>query len=72
LKIWSPHNYVDYYQLASIYAGLGEREAAFRLLEKGYRERSVGMLYLRVDPFWENIRSDPRYTDLLRRVGLPQ
>jgi serine/threonine protein kinase/Tfp pilus assembly protein PilF len=68
----SPRTYVDYYQLATIYAGLGEREEAFRLLEKGYQERSVGMLYLRVDPFWENVRSDPRYVDLLRRVGLPQ
>jgi tetratricopeptide (TPR) repeat protein len=47
----SSHTYVDYYQLATIYAGLGEREEAFRLLEKGYQERSVGMLYLRVDPF---------------------
>jgi len=68
----SPRTYVDYYQLATIYAGLGEREEAFRLLEKGYQERSVSMLYLRVDPFWENVRSDPRYADLLRRLGLPQ
>jgi serine/threonine protein kinase/Tfp pilus assembly protein PilF len=68
----SSRTYVDYYQLATIYAGLGEREEAFRLLEKGYQERSVGMLYLRVDPFWENVRSDPRYVDLLHRIGLPQ
>jgi tetratricopeptide (TPR) repeat protein len=68
----SSHTYVDYYQLATIYAGLGEREEAFRLLEKGYQERSVGMLYLRVDPFWETVHSDPRYADLLRRIGLPQ
>jgi serine/threonine protein kinase/Tfp pilus assembly protein PilF len=68
----SSRTYVDYYQLATIYAGLGEREEAFRLLEKGYQERSVGMLYLRVDPFWENVRSDPRYVDLLHRIGLLQ
>ncbi len=68
----SSHTYVDYYQLATIYAGLGEREEAFRLLEKGYQERSVGMLYLRVDPFRETVHSDPRYADLLRRIGLPQ
>jgi serine/threonine protein kinase/Tfp pilus assembly protein PilF len=68
----SSRTYVDYYQLATIYAGLGEIEEAFRLLEKGYQERSVGMLYLRVDPFWENVRSDPRYVDLLHRIGLPQ
>jgi tetratricopeptide (TPR) repeat protein len=68
----SSHAYVDFYQLATIYAGLGEKDEAFRLLEKGYEERSAGMLYLGVDPFWDGMRSDPRYADLLRRMGLPQ
>jgi serine/threonine protein kinase/Tfp pilus assembly protein PilF len=67
----SSHSYVDFYQLATIYASLREKDEAFRLLEKGYEERSAGMLYLAVDPFWDNIRSDPRYADLLRRMGLP-
>ena len=68
----SSHAYVDFYQVATIYAGLGEKDEAFRLLEKGYEERSAGMLYLVVDPFWYGMRSDPRYPDLLRRMGLPQ
>jgi tetratricopeptide (TPR) repeat protein len=68
----SSHAYVDFYQVATIYAGLGEKDEAFRLLEKGYEERSAGMLYLVVDPFWYGMRSDPRYPDLLRRIGLPQ
>lgn len=68
----SSRTYVDFYQLATIYAGLGEKDEAFRLLEKGYQERSAGMLYLLIDPFWDNVRSDPRYLDLLRRIGLPQ
>jgi eukaryotic-like serine/threonine-protein kinase len=68
----SSHAYVDFYQLATIYSGLGEKDEAFRLLEKGYEERSAGMLYLGVDPFWDGMRSDPRYADLLRRMGLPQ
>jgi tetratricopeptide (TPR) repeat protein len=67
----SSHAYVDFYLLATIYAGLGEKDEAFRLLEKGYEERSAGMLYLVVDPFWYEMRSDPRYADLLRRMGLP-
>jgi serine/threonine protein kinase/tetratricopeptide (TPR) repeat protein len=67
----SAHAYVDFYQVATIYAGLGEKDEAFRLLEKGYEERSAGMLYLVVDPFWYEMRSDPRYADLLRRMGLP-
>jgi serine/threonine protein kinase/Tfp pilus assembly protein PilF len=65
-------SYVDFYQLATIYAGLGAKDEAFRLLEKGYQQRSAGMRYLLIDPFWDNVRSDPRYSDLLRRVGLSQ
>ena len=68
----SSHAYVDFYFPAGIYAGLGDKDEAFRLLEKGYEERSVGMVYLAVDSFWDSVRSDPRYTDLLRRIGLPQ
>ena len=68
----SSRSYVDFYQLATIYAGLGAKDETFRLLEKGYQQRSAGMLYLLIDPFWDNVRSDPRYTDLLRRVGLSE
>jgi serine/threonine protein kinase/tetratricopeptide (TPR) repeat protein len=68
----SSHAYVDFYQLATIYAGLGKKDEAFRLLEKGYQQHSAGMAYLAIDPFWDNVRSDPRYADLLRRIGLPQ
>ena len=70
-KLSSPA-YVDFYQLATIYAGLGDKDEAFRLLEKAYEERSAGMPFLAVDPFWYGIRSDPRYADLLHRMGLPQ
>ena len=68
----SSHAYVDFYQLATIYAGLGDKDEAFRLLEKGYKQHSASMPYLAVDPFWYGMRSDPRYADLLRRIGLPQ
>lgn len=68
----SSHAYVDFYQVATIYAGLGEKDQAFRLLEKGYAQRSAGMLYLAIDPFWYGMHSDPRFADLLRRIGLPQ
>jgi len=65
--------YVDFYQVGAIYAGLGDKDRAFASLEKGYAERSSGMAYIKGDPFWDdNFRSDPRYTDLLRRMGLPQ
>ena len=71
-KDLSAHSYVDFYWSGVIYAGLSDKDEAFRLLEKGYQEHAAGMLYLAVDPFWYGWRSDPRYADLLRRIGLPQ
>ena len=68
----SSRAYVDRYQLATIYAGLGDKNETFRLLEKACEMRSSSMIFLAVDPFWYSFRSDPRYADLLRRVGLPQ
>ena len=67
----SAHTYVNYYNLATIYAGLGEKDETFRLLEKAYQQHCPPMVFLAVDPFWYGMRSDPRYTDLLRRIGLP-
>ncbi len=72
LKDLSSHAFVDFYCVAAIYAGLGEKEEAFRLLEKGYEQRSSNMLYLATDPPFYGMRSDPRYADLLRRIGLQQ
>ncbi len=68
----SSHAYVDFYQVATIYAGLDDKDEAFRLLEKAYAEHSATMPWLGIDVFWYGMRSDPRYTDLLRRMGLPQ
>jgi serine/threonine protein kinase/tetratricopeptide (TPR) repeat protein len=71
-KDLSTHAYVDFYQFAAIYAGLGDKDETFRLLEKAYEEHSSNMPFLAVDPFWYEMRSDPRYANLLRRMGLPQ
>lgn len=68
----SSHAYVDFYMVAGIYAGLGDKDEAFRLLEKAYGARSGGMVYLGSDVMWYGMHSDPRYADLLRRIGLPQ
>ena len=72
LKDLSSHTYVDFYSLGGIYAGLGDKDEAFRLLEKGYAQHSASMPWLGTDFFWDGMRSDPRYADLLRRMGLPQ
>ena len=68
----STHAYVESYSLGTVYAGLGEKDEAFRLLEKAYDQHSPDIVFLAVDPFWYGMRSDPRYGDLLRRIGLPQ
>jgi len=41
------------------------------LLEKAYEDRSLSLAYLKVSPIWDPLRSDPRFQDLLRRIGLP-
>jgi len=63
--------YVPPFGLIWAYAGLGEKEQAFAWLEKSYQERRDRMVWLNVDPLLEPLRSDPRFKDLVRRVGLP-
>jgi TolB-like protein/Flp pilus assembly protein TadD len=58
--------------IARLYAHLGERYEAFRWLEKAYHERNGELAELKVAPEWDNLRSDPRFQDLVRRIGLPQ
>ena len=54
-----------------VYVGLGEKDQAFAWLQKMYDVRSQYPLRLKVQPDFENLRSDPRFADLLRRMGLP-
>ena len=71
LKQESTRTYVNLYELALIYIGLGQDDQAFDWLEKAYRERSDQLIYLKVDPRLDPIRSDSRFADLVRRVGIP-
>ena len=70
LKSIAGQRYVADYSVALVYAGLGEKDQAFELLEKSYRDHTVDMLTLYYDPLIDNLRSDPRFADLVRRVGL--
>jgi hypothetical protein len=52
------------------YAALGELDRAFALLERAYQARSSGLIYLHLDPGYEPLRKDPRYAELVGRIGL--
>ena len=69
LKQRSGRQYVPAYAVALIYAGLGDRDAAFEWLEKAYKDRSASMALLKVDPALNNLHSDPRFKELARRVS---
>ncbi len=68
----SEREYVSPYSYARIYLGLGQIEEAFEWLEKAYQERHGILVYLKVEPIFDNVREDPRYTKLLRRMALLQ
>ena len=70
LQEMAKERYVSAYSFAIVYEGLGDKEKAFQWLEKGYQERVFEMNFLKVDPLLEGLRSDPRFGDLVRRVGL--
>ncbi len=57
--------------IALIYVGLGDKEQALRWLNKAYEERDGGLVWFKEDPAFDPLRSDPRFQDLLRRIGLP-
>ena len=64
-----PPNPVD---MATLHAHLNDRSKAFEWLEKAYRDRWSGLAFLNTDPAWDNLRDDPRFGELLQRVGLPR
>lgn len=70
LKALAGQRYVSPYDIALIYAGLGDKEQAFASLEKAYQEHARRLWALKVNPSWDKLRSDPRFADLLRRIGL--
>ena len=66
----SQHDYASPLELAAIYVGLGEKERAFELLEDAYNERSFHITYVKVRPDFDSVRNDPRFGNLIRRIGL--
>ena len=69
LKDLRKKRYVPPIYLAAIYAGLNEKDQAFEWLEKSFQERSDGMTYLKIERLFDSLHSDPRFQDLMQRVG---
>ena len=70
LKERSNREYVSPYYMALAYMGLREKDQAFAWLERACQERDFWVRFLKVDPVWDSLRSDPRFGDILRRIGL--
>ena len=66
----SSGHYVPAVYSAGIYAGLGDRDQTMKWLDKAYQEQTDYLINLKVDPMADPLRSDPRFKDLLRRIGL--
>lgn len=64
--------YVSPFDLAILYTGLGDKDRAIEQLNKALEDRAGWIIYLKVEPFFDPLRSDPRFDDLVRRLNLPQ
>jgi serine/threonine protein kinase/tetratricopeptide (TPR) repeat protein len=67
----SARRYVSPFEIALIYVGIGDTRRAFEWLDKAYRDRSDLLVYLKVDPRLDPIRSDVRFKELVTKVGVP-
>ena len=62
--------YVPPYNIAVAYLAVGERAKALDYLEKGVAEKDVRMVFLKVEPQWEQLRTEQRFVDLIKRMGI--
>jgi TolB-like protein/DNA-binding winged helix-turn-helix (wHTH) protein/Tfp pilus assembly protein PilF len=70
LREASKRHYVSAFDMATVFAGISDRDSAFHWLEKAYSDRESQMAFLNVSRRLDPLRSDPRFADLLRRMGL--
>jgi serine/threonine protein kinase/Tfp pilus assembly protein PilF len=68
----SKKQYVSPFNIAVLYAGLEDRSRTMEWLEKAFQERAGLLVYLNVDPWFDNLRGDPRFQALLRRINRPE
>jgi tetratricopeptide (TPR) repeat protein len=70
MKTKGNDRYISNFDYALVYSGLGDNDRAFEYLEKGYRAHDGNLVYIKADPLFADLRTDPRYHDLARRIGL--
>lgn len=58
--------------VAMAYSALNDKDKAFQMLDKAFKDRAVNLLSIKVEPEFDNLHSDPRFADLIKRIGLPQ
>jgi TolB-like protein/DNA-binding winged helix-turn-helix (wHTH) protein len=68
----SEQTYVKPWSIASVYAYAGDKDRALEWLEKAYQEGASYLVFLRLDPLYDPLRSDPRFQDLVRRMDFPE
>ena len=72
LAVRSKGTYQSTTRIAQLYALLGQKDAAFKWLEKAFQEHNAEIVGLKAFPFFDPLRDDPRFAALLRRAGLPE
>lgn len=72
LQKLSAERYVPPYNLALVHNGLGNENAALGYLEKGLAEKDARMIFLKIEPKWNNLRAQPRFQNLMRRMNFPE
>ncbi len=72
LKEVSKHGYVSSYNMAQIYARLGDKNQALAALEQAYHDRDSNLTYVKVEPAFDDFRSDPRFQKIVQQLALPQ
>jgi hypothetical protein len=70
LKQMSRRRYVSALHVAAIYSSLQDYDRAFEWLDKAHGERAPSLIYLKVNPVWDPLRPDPRFTALLQKMHL--
>ena len=70
MKKQEREKYISPYFIAYIHLGMGEKDQALASLERAYEDRSIGLFWIKVDPVFDPLRPDPRFQNLLKRIGL--